>query len=367
MKKLFITLGMATALVLVAAFASAQTDQSSTSPPLSQPLVREGDFAFKLADALGLGAAADETEAESALSAAGIAPRNGWIADYPITPDIVGELQVSVSEAADSGVLAMGKDEALKRLQDVLDQYTLNVEADTSGQEAGDTSGAEYPDSGGMTDYYSEEGPPVVTYYAPPPDYAYLYTWVPYPFWGWNVWFPGFFVLGDFDVNGHHHGHYHGHVSNHYRDRRTGRMHRIDPTNRYRGGTLPAQGGSTWSAPSAQRGVQGIVATPSAPSVRTPTRRTGREFRGYGGARSSVGTRSSVFDRSGNRQIERSSGGRGSQSRSNAGQIRRGGPVGGKATHGGQTRGSHGGGGGSHGGKAGGSQGGGGSRGGWRR
>jgi hypothetical protein len=29
---------------------------------------------------------------------------------------------------------------------------------------------------------YEEQGPPVVTYYAPPDPYSYLYSWVPYPF-----------------------------------------------------------------------------------------------------------------------------------------------------------------------------------------
>ena len=179
-----------------------------------------------------------------------------------------------------------------------------------------------------------------------PPDYAYLYTWVPYPFWGWNYWFPGFFVLVDFDTRGHdHHGHDHGHdgghgdhdrdhggsISNHFRDSRTGKMLRIDPTNRFRGGTFPDRGRSTWSSPSAQSGARSIYNTRRAPSdrVSTGTTTTGRDLRGYGNpTRSSVGTRSSVFDRSTNHGIERSSSGRGFQSRTNAGQIRGGGPVG---------------------------------------
>jgi hypothetical protein len=344
MKTLSVTLAISMALVLMSAFASAQTGQPPTSPPLSQPLVREGDFAMTLADSLKLGPAADETEAESALSTAGIAPRNGWIADYPVTPDIIGELQAAVSEAADSGRLAMGKDEAFAALQDIVNQYNLNVRTDTSGRDAGDTSGTEYPDSEAVNSYYSDEGPPVVTYYAPPPDYAYLYTWVPYPFWWWNSWFPGFFVLVDFDVSVHHHGHDHGreygHVSNHFRDRRTGRMSRIDPTNRFRGGTFPATGGSRRPGPSAQSGTRAIVSTPRALSGQTPARTKGKEYRGYGGSGSSVGTRSSVFDRSANRQIERSSSSRGFQSRSNADQIRRG-PVSGGDARGGEAGGSH--------------------------
>ena len=362
MKNLFMTLAISMTLLLISALANAQTDQTSTSPPLSQPLVREGDFAVNLANLLKISATADETEAESALSAAGIAPRNGWIADYPVTPDIVGELQAALSEAADSSRLAMAKDEALNTFQDAIAQYNLDVKMDTSGRDAGDTSGAEYPDSTGISDYYSSEGPPVVTYYAPPPDYTYLYTWVPYPFWWWNYWFPGFFVLADFDVRVHGHGHDHGHgdhdrdhggtVSNHFRDPRTGKMSRIDPTNRFRGGTLPSRGRSGLSGP-AQRS---IVNTRPAPAVRAPSATSGKENRGYGSPRSSVGTRSSVFDRSGNSQVERSSGNRGFQSRTNAGQI-----TGGGGARGSAPGGSHSGGGGGSSRSAGGSRGSGGA------
>lgn len=337
MKNLLTVLAVLTALISMPAFANAQTDQTSTSPPLEQPLIREGDFAVKLADSLKLGTMANEVEAESALSAAGIAPRNGWVADYPITPDIVGELQAAISDAAEAGRLSMTKEAALNAFRGVIAQDSLDVQMDTSGRDSGDTSGVEYPDSTVMNDYYSSEGPPVVTYYAPPPDYAYLYTWVPYPFWWWNYWFPGFFVLADFDAHDHgrDHGHDHGHkdhgsghggyVSNHYRDPQTGRMSRIDPANRFRGGTSSGKGRSVWSSPSAQSGARAIVTTPRrVPSggVSTGTTTTGREFRGYGAPRSSVGTRSSVFDRSVNKGIERSSSERGFQSRTSAGQIR---------------------------------------------
>ncbi|MBI5100452.1 MAG: hypothetical protein HZB33_01255, partial [Nitrospirae bacterium] len=68
-------------------------DVYSEPPPVSAPLIREGAFALKLAEALGLGHPESEVEAESMLGAAGVAPRNGWIADYPVTPDIIGELR----------------------------------------------------------------------------------------------------------------------------------------------------------------------------------------------------------------------------------------------------------------------------------
>ncbi len=372
MKTLCSTLAVFMALVLMSAPAYAQADRASASPPLSQPLVREGDFAVALADALRLGPAADEIEAERALNQGGIAPRNGWIADYPVTPDIVGELQTAVGEAADAGRLAMSRDEAFKAFQNVIIQNNLAVQMDTSGREVGDTSGAEYADPRVMNEYYYDEGPPVVTYYAPPPDYSYLYTWVPYPFWWWNFWFPGFFILTDFHVRVHDHDHGHGHghgeherghgefVSNHHRDPGSGRMSRVDPTNRSRGGTLPPGDRKRWTSPSAQSGAQSIIRrapsgrtadvttgrTPAVATGRTPAVTTGQEYRGYGSPRSSVGTRSSVFDRSGNSRVERSSGDRGVQSRTNAGQSPSRSSVSGGAGRGGAAGGSYSGGGG---------------------
>ena len=50
-----------------------------------------------------------------------------------------------------------------------------------------------------VNNYYYDYGPPVITYYAPPAPYCYLYSWVPYPFWwGPRYFFPGFFILHDF-------------------------------------------------------------------------------------------------------------------------------------------------------------------------
>jgi len=93
--------------------------QSENPPPIEQQLVREGDFAVWLASALGISATDEEVEAESRLGEVGITPRNGWIADYPVTPDIIGELQKAVGAAADAGKLSVGRDEALKMFYDV--------------------------------------------------------------------------------------------------------------------------------------------------------------------------------------------------------------------------------------------------------
>src|ERR1700690_2603496 len=82
-------------------------DAMSQPPPINAPLVREGDFAMKLAEALNVGHPQSESEAENMLGTAGIAPRNGWIADYPVTPDIVGELRDSVGYAAQAKTIAI--------------------------------------------------------------------------------------------------------------------------------------------------------------------------------------------------------------------------------------------------------------------
>jgi len=305
-------------------------------PPIAQPLMREGDLAVDLAEALKLGTAMNETEAESALSAVGIMPRNGWIADYPVTPDIIGELQASLSDAADSGKLAVGKDMALAAFQKITQGQDMSVRAAESESLAGATAATNYPETTVINNYYTAEGPPVVTYYAPPPDYAYLYTWVPYPFWWSDFWFPGFFVLVDFHttVHAHEHGHVqeHGHfISNHFHDPRTNRMSRIDPTNRSFGGTFSETRSWRQAGPSGQRG---------APPVRTTTGAYRDYSRGYGVTRPPSATRSSAFDRSSNNRIERASSDRGYRSRSQAGQIPQRGSTGGGAVRSGNGSGS---------------------------
>src|SRR5512135_2601745 len=111
MNKMLIFL-LTAGLLLTPGLVYAQPDQASAKAPISQPLVREGDFAVKLVEVLKIGKANNEAEAETMLTTAGIAPKNGWIADYPVTPDIIGELEKAVGEAADAKRLSMAKDEA---------------------------------------------------------------------------------------------------------------------------------------------------------------------------------------------------------------------------------------------------------------
>ena len=222
---------------------STQSGEAATQvPSIAQTLIREGDFAVKLADALKIGQAESEAEAESMLASVGIAPKNGWIADYPVTPDIIGELQNTITEAVDSGKLAMKKDEAMKAFQGLIAQQGLPVRADIESHYTGVQPPQNYPEyyePSAINNYYYDQGPPIVTYYPPPQDYYYLYAWVPYPFWCTGFWFPGFFVLHDFHrhVNIHHgHGKF---ISNHFRDPRTRRFGTIDPARRHMRNATP--------------------------------------------------------------------------------------------------------------------------------
>jgi len=330
LKSLLVLLVIVT-VFFVMSLSNALTDPPSaiTSSPISQPLIREGTLAVKLAADLQLGTTENEAEAEDLLNAAGIAPRNGWIADYPVTPDIVGELQAAIGEAADSGKLSIGGNAALQAFQDDISSYSLPLTSDTSGNIS--MIAPSYPNTSVEEDYYNNEGPPTVTYYAPPTDYAYLYTWVPYPFWWEDFWFPGFFILTDFNVRvrWHHHGHEHeGFVTDHFRNPKTGVISRIDPANRVHGGTFQVGGYKGWTSPNAPGGA--------------------RDFRGYGITRQPEGAHSSVFDHSVNRQVEHPASDRGFQSRSSAGQLpaagRGGGSAGTARSGGGSGGGFHGGG-----------------------
>ena len=231
-------------LLLVPALSQAQPETPADLPPISQALVREGDFAVTLHSAMGLGTVQDETEAESGLGKAGIMPRNGWIADYPVTPDIFGELQKAVGDAVANGKIAMGRDEALKRLDTVASETSLSIRPQTeaiTGEAPEQAAPEDYPNPTLINNYYETEGPPIVTYYAPPPDYYYLYGWIPYPFWCAGFWFPGYFILHDFYRSFRSHNRV-AFVSNHFNDIRSHRVFRVDPVARFSGRTFAGIG-----------------------------------------------------------------------------------------------------------------------------
>ena len=162
MKKLIvaITVGF---LFLIPVISYAQPEQNvQMAPPASQVLIREGDFAIKLVEVLRLGTAKNEAEAESMLASAGIAPKNGWIANYPLTPDIIGELRRAIGAALDSGKIAMKKDEALKAVQILIDNQWRMPAA--PGEEQTREYG-EYPPAGAGGERAPGTAPPPL----PPP------------------------------------------------------------------------------------------------------------------------------------------------------------------------------------------------------
>jgi len=325
-----------------------QEEAAKQPPPIGQTLVREGDFAVKLAEVLKIGSPKGEAEAESMLAAAGIMPKNGWIADYPVTPDIIGELQNTVGSAADSGKLKMNRDEAAKAVQDLASQQGLPVQVDER-QNPAEQQPPDYGDSEVANNYYYEEGPPVVTYYPPPWDYYYLYAWVPCPFWYTGFWFPGFFVLTDF----HRHFGYHHFISNHFVDPKTHASVTIDPRTRAAGGTghfFAGTGSRGFSSPEARKGAASIFnrsasgRTSSQPS-NTGRQYTGGQYRNF--QRPSAGTSRSFSRRSYNAPSGRSFSAASRAGRSSYSGSRSGGPSGsfrsGGSSHGGSSGGSHGG------------------------
>ncbi len=227
MKKVLVIF-VATGLVL-APYTGSVNAQSSTSklPPIEQPLVSEGEFAVELATALNLTSSHDEAAAEDALTSTSIMPRNGWISDYPMTPDIIAEVRESTARSASSGSLSISEADAARTVDNV--SISMNLPIEVSGEKYTNESSSsseyqssstapapevsEYEAPASVEEYYDEYGPPIVSYYPPPSDYGYLYAWVPWPFWWGGFGFGGFFILKDFDRNDHNHR-FSNHVSN---------------------------------------------------------------------------------------------------------------------------------------------------------
>jgi hypothetical protein len=281
------------------------TPSQTQAPPIAQTLTREGDFAIKLAEALKIGQAKSEAEAESMLASAGIAPKNGWIADYPMTPDIIGELENAVGEAADAKRLSMSKNEALRVLRTIAVEFELPIIAEIPEgyTESPPPTTPQYTPPSLIENYYYAEGPPVITYYPPPWDYYYMYAWVPTPFWCSGFYFPGFFILHDFHRVFHRHGHV-GIISNHIRDNRTGRFYAIDPVRRRAGmisggrDTPSVRGFNSSEARNGARSIFQRSRERVAPAnVLTPTTTRGLRNRSPSDLRSGRSTERQVYNR----------------------------------------------------------------------
>ena len=233
---------------------------SDNSPQVAQALVPEGVYALQLFKVLKLGNTQELAEAETQLSKLGIEPKNGWIAEYPITPLVLGELDAGIATAVQQGKLSLSKTEALNQVNALKTQLGFNISATNTTPSATpvqpakqtqpatlstiytytDSRGAKYYtddynsipaayknqavvvsqsmvsntpppapvnnvsanqaqlDPNVLYNYYQNQGPPVLTYYPPPQDYYYLYSWVPYPFWSSGSYFSGYFMLNNF-------------------------------------------------------------------------------------------------------------------------------------------------------------------------
>src|SRR5208337_3787364 len=171
-----------------------QTSQGQQVPPVAQVLVREGDFAIGLAAELNLGNPANEAEAEDMLVRAGVSPLNGWIPDYPMTPEIIGQVADSIAAAAGEGKLLMNAGDATTVLYSLASQMNLPAPAGPGAGAAPEVQSNPTV----VNNYYYDEGPPIISYYPPPVDYVYLYDWVPYPVVWFGFRFPGFYICHNF-------------------------------------------------------------------------------------------------------------------------------------------------------------------------
>ncbi|MGA2387313.1 MAG: hypothetical protein ABSG33_12380 [Candidatus Bathyarchaeia archaeon] len=128
MKKTYLLVIAALLLMMpIAAGVAHAADTTKSPPPIGQMLVREGDYALKLAQALKVKPAATEADAENTLAAIGITPKNGWISDFPVTPDITAEIQTAIDAAAGSGKLTMSKAEADSAFKALNDEAGLSI------------------------------------------------------------------------------------------------------------------------------------------------------------------------------------------------------------------------------------------------
>jgi len=238
---------------------------NSNPTPIEQTLVPESVYAQQLVSVLNLAQDTDEEKSERLLSSLGIEPKNGWISEYPVTPAVLGEVDKGIANASEQGLIKMPKSQALKMTGELKSKLGLDVSpgsdsnnvppvsktqlpsvvkiysytdakgtknftdnfdsippeyqaqakvvsqytpSQVTGPAGGQTSGFIPPnavigDPSAINGYYQTQGPPVVTYYAPPAAYSYLYSWVPYPFWSTGYYFPGYFVLNDFQRRVH--------------------------------------------------------------------------------------------------------------------------------------------------------------------
>ncbi|MCW8904338.1 hypothetical protein, partial [Sedimenticola sp.] len=192
----------AVALLLPTWVAAQHAVEDNTVSAIDPVLVRQGDFAILLLEALSLGEVDTEEEATRRLGAIDIAPDEGWIADYPVTPEILAELALTIGDAADTGKIGLNRDKAMETLQALAAELGLYIPDEFSPRYARRYLLDDAYDCSGSTirHYYDNYGPPVMSYCRPPYDYDYLYDWRPYGSWWHGHYYPGYYLLHRFHL-----------------------------------------------------------------------------------------------------------------------------------------------------------------------
>lgn len=167
---------------------------------IAPPVMRQGEFAVHLAEALALEFAQDdEDDAARVLAALAIEPPEGWSRDQILTPQTVLELRADVADAAAAGRLAMAPDAVLTAFNELLAELSLPLPAESAPAYAGGSTPVDgygpYCDARSLHHYYGSVGLPYYTYCYPPSVYFHHYSWVPYGFLAHGHHFAGFFVL----------------------------------------------------------------------------------------------------------------------------------------------------------------------------
>lgn len=167
---------------------------------IAPALVRQGEFAMRLAGALALETAEDDEDgAIRALVALGVEPAAGWQADQAMTPQTVTELRADLADAAAAGRLAMETDTAWAAFDELLAELGLPLPAEPAPGYAGAgpplNGYGPYCDARTTQYFYGSYGLPIYSYCYPPAAYIHYYSWVPCGFRAYGYHFAGFFML----------------------------------------------------------------------------------------------------------------------------------------------------------------------------
>jgi hypothetical protein len=227
------------AALLMAATSDAWPAWDADTERLIAPsVVLQGELAVHLAQALQLPEVADEDATDDtavrALTDRGIAPAQGWMTDYPVTPQIVAELRQTITDAASAGRLDMDPESAVSAFLEVIVELGLpQPEEPAPAYADSGTPVVGYApacDPGMLDDYYVRYGLPYYTYCSPPVAYFYLYTWVPYRFIWHDHHHHGYFILKVVRVFPSHARPHHKYYKHRYSDRHP--VERHEPSHR---------------------------------------------------------------------------------------------------------------------------------------